>query len=95
MPELEQILKRKRAFLIRILFFKYYILLNLTFLPTLPFCMMFSTKGSKADINFQHSLLSHTELSHKTQQKTCVISNRKSFDISLSILNENTEKRSI
>ena len=30
-----------------------------------PFCMMFLTKESKLDTNFQPSLLSNTELSHK------------------------------
>ena len=57
--------------------------------------MMFSTKESKLDTSFQPSLLSNTELSHKTQQKTCMIGNRKSFDIPLPILTENTENFSL
>ena len=44
--------------------------------------MIFSTKDkeSKVDTNFQPSLWSNTELSHKIQQKTCVIDSRKIFN---------------
>ena len=57
--------------------------------------MMFLTKESKVNIHFRLSLLSNTELSHKIQQKTCAIGNRKFFDTwkYWKILIENTEKK--
>ena len=50
------------------------------------FCMTFSTKESKVDTNFQLFLLRNTELSHKTQQKKCVIKTWKIVDIPLPFL---------
>ena len=56
------------------------------------FCVMFSTKESKVDTNLKTSLLSSTELSHKTQQKACVVGGRKFLISPLPVLTENNEK---
>ena len=42
--------------------------------------MMFSTKESNVDTNFQPFLWSNNELSHKIQQKISVIDSGKIFD---------------
>ena len=53
---------------------------DLNVIPFL-FCMIFPTIESKVDTIFQPFLLRNTELSYKTQPKTCMIVGQNFFDI--------------
>ena len=52
------------------------------------FCVIFSTEESKVDADLKASPLSNSELSQKSQWKTCVIGCWKVVDIPFAILTE-------